>query len=164
MKTLTLDSLFDAFAAALAESDALQVLAKETQAGAPFRVFQGFDYAAEKNATATPSIIMLPQSDEEQSDFSRDLSILMELRIRSNAAKPDTVNPAIIKHAAPGIAMRWADAICAALNQRVKNTDAKLLRISVQYDFQTLAQDNLVTVSFVATVPLKKKFSGGYAI
>jgi len=152
---LNIESLVDVFSETLAESKAILDLAAETQANGKWQVFQGFDFSDEHNESPTPSLIIVPNAEDEASDLTKTLSILMELRLRDNRVTP-AVSPHLARHSAPGVAMRWTRTVRSVLKNRVKGTDAKSLYLSTQYDFTSFAKTNLVAILFTATVPLSK--------
>ncbi len=164
---LNLESLTAAFAVALAAGlppsegqQGILALAAETQPGAKWRVFSGFDLAVEKADTPTPSLIILPQADEEQADGSRTLSVVMDLRLKDFRRSSPGMDGALVAYGAPSVAMRWVDAIRATLMARISGTDAKLLYLSARYDFTSFAAEGLVMASIVASVPLSRAIGG----
>jgi len=152
---LCMDSLIDAFSLALAESKTLADLAKETQPNGVWRVYDGFDMGLKPENAPTPAIVILPQSDSEAADNAKELVVFMLLVLRDNKHDP-SASANLIKHAAPGIAMRWKKAIKNTLEARIHGTDAKALYMTAQYDFSSLSVNNLMTCTFTVTVPLPR--------
>lgn len=159
---LTVDSLALALATALAESSELTKLTGETQAQAPLKVFLGFDMTLEVKSAPTPCIIILPDADTEETDGSRTITLYITEILRDNRSA--NAGGSIIIHSSAAIASRFAELVKSLVKGRTDGTDAKLLRFSTQYDFETVSANNIFMVKHTVTVPLPARLRGGYLI